>query len=187
MFVRHASALIALTATLAASPNAQEIGQAARAPTPPPAQAVRPLASNVPTDGPDISRSAFIQAMDADYRRRDLNSDGKITRSEVEQYERANALAQAQASNRALFLSLDTDRNGVLSPNEFSAMVKAPAFIDVSPIMQRFDQNKDQIITIVEYRTGTLFNFDRLDVDKDGVLTAAESKAIDEKPVIQGR
>lgn len=187
MFARHAKTLIVLTAAMATSANAQGNRQVVKAPTPPPAQTVSPPASNAPADVPDVARSSFIQAMDADYRRRDLNGDGKVTRSEVEQYERTNALAQAQASNRALFLSLDTDRNGALSQDEFSAMVKAPTFIDASPIMQRFDQNKDQIITLVEYRTATLANFDRLDTDKDGILTSKEAKEIGNKTPIQGR
>jgi len=40
--------------------------------------------------------------------------------------------------------------------------------------MIRFDSNRDQIITLVEYRTATLVNFDRLDLDKDGILAAVE-------------
>lgn len=187
MLMRRTNTLGVAAAAMAALANAQENRPAVKAPSPPPAQTLSQPASNVPAGAPDVARSTFIQAMDADYRRRDLNGDGKVMRSEVEQYERTTTLAQAQASNRALFVSLDTDRNGTLTPGEFLAIAKAPNFIDVSPIMQRFDQNKDQIISIVEYRTATLANFDRLDLDKDGILSSSESKFIEQKNDIRGR
>jgi Ca2+-binding EF-hand superfamily protein len=44
-------------------------------------------------------------------------------------------------------------------------------------MLQRFDSNHDGVISLVEYRAGTLANFDKLDTDKDGVVTPAEMKA----------
>lgn len=129
------------------------------------------------TAAPDVPRATFIQTMDAEFRTKDLNSDGKIARAEIEQYERNLALARAQAQNRDLFARLDTDRNGALSPAEFAALVAQPPLPDVQPLMNRFDANRDQIITLVEYRAATLANFDRLDADHDGVVTAAEMRA----------
>ena len=84
------------------------------------------------------------------------------------------AAAAAQEQNRELFQRLDVDKSGLITPAEFAALIPAPRFIDVSAEMIRFDSNRDQIITLVEYRTTTLANFDRLDLDKDGILTAAE-------------
>jgi Ca2+-binding EF-hand superfamily protein len=43
-------------------------------------------------------------------------------------------------------------------------------------MIARFDGNHDGSISLVEYRAGTLANFDRLDADKDGVVTAAEMR-----------
>jgi Ca2+-binding EF-hand superfamily protein len=43
-------------------------------------------------------------------------------------------------------------------------------------MLQHFDANKDGVISQVEFRAGTLANFDRLDVNKDGVVDAAEMK-----------
>jgi hypothetical protein len=43
--------------------------------------------------------------------------------------------------------------------------------------MQRFDPNRDQAITLIEYRAATLANFDALDADHDGVVTQAEMRA----------
>jgi hypothetical protein len=45
-------------------------------------------------------------------------------------------------------------------------------------MMTRFDGNRDQVITMVEYRAATLANVDRLDTDKDGVRTGAEINAV---------
>lgn len=132
---------------------------------------------------PDMPRAAFISQMDIEHRKRDADGDGKITRAELERWERSQLLAQAQAANQALFARLDADRNGVLTPGEFSALVQDPGTPDVGPLMQRFDTNRDQVITLVEYRAATLANFDRLDTDKDGVLTAAEMNPVQPRPV----
>ena len=40
-----------------------------------------------------------------------------------------------------------------------------------------FDLNRDGSVTLVEYRTAKLVNFDRMDSDKDGVVSPAEMKA----------
>ncbi|MCW1402040.1 hypothetical protein OKA06_06775 [Novosphingobium sp. MW5] len=148
-------------------------------PAAPPPQAPRPAAPPVP----DLSRAAFIAQMDVEHRKRDADGDGKVTRAELERWERGQLIAQAQEGNRALFARLDADRNGVLTPGEFAALVQDPGTPDVGPLMQRFDANRDQVITMVEYRAATLANFDRLDADKDGVLTAAEMQPVQPKPV----
>lgn len=129
------------------------------------------------TSSGDVPRSTFIQSMDAEFRKRDLDGDGKITRAEVEQAERNEAISKAQAQNRALFASIDSDRNGLLSPGEFATLVRNIPTPDVSEQMRRFDSNRDQVISLVEYRTATLLNFDGLDTDKDGVVTERELAA----------
>ena len=123
---------------------------------------------------PDLPRADFIALMDADFKKRDLDGNGKATRAEVEAFTKRAAAAVAQEQNRELFQRLDIDKNGVITPAEFAALIPAPKFVDVSAEMTRFDSNRDQIITLVEYRTATLANFDRLDTDKDGILTPAE-------------
>lgn len=142
-----------------------------------PAQAVQKENLTVPAkkpQAPDLSRTEFIKLMDIDFQRRDADGNGKATRAEIEEFTKRASTVKAQEQNRALFQNLDTDRNGLLNPNEFAALVPAPKFIDVSPEMARFDINRDQIISLVEYRTATLANFDRMDIDKDGNLSSAE-------------
>ncbi len=115
--------------------------------------------------------------MDAQFRAQDPNNDGKLTRAEIEAAERAKVFAAAQAQNRQLFAQLDGDRSGTLSPAEFAALVQQPALPDVGGIMNRLDGNRDQVVTLVEYRAATLANFDRLDTDHDGIVTGAEMRA----------
>lgn len=123
----------------------------------------------------DLDRTDFIRAMDAEYRKRDINGDGTLYRSEIEQFELRVATAKARAENEKLFIRLDLDRNGSLSFNEFAAMVQIPTFVDVSPFMKRFDENKDQQVSLIEYRSATLKNFDLLDKNKDGVVSVDEA------------
>ena len=43
--------------------------------------------------------------------------------------------------------------------------------------MEGWDANRDGSVTLVEYRAGKLVNFDRMDTDKDGIVSAAEMRA----------
>lgn len=131
----------------------------------------------------DLTRANFIAEMDAEFRKRDLDGDKIITRAEMEAYARNEALAQAQSANAALFRQLDVNADGMLSPGEFAAAIGVPRLVDVNPDMIKFDGNGDNKITPVEFRGATLQNFDRLDTDHDGNVTAAEMKAGNIQPV----
>jgi hypothetical protein len=115
--------------------------------------------------------------MDSDFARMDANHDGKVTKGEIEAFQRANALREIMARNQAVFRQLDKDHNGQLSPAEFAQFHADPPPANAMPMIQQFDSNKDGSISLVEFRAATLANFDRLDADKDGVVTAAEMKA----------
>ncbi len=135
----------------------------------PPAAPARPAAVPVP-------RADFIRTMDAEFGKMDANQDKVVTRAEIEQFERAANLLQARAAAHLLFEKMDTDRNGQLSPAEFERMV-TPAPPNPAPILAQHDVNKDGKITLVEYRTAKLANFDRMDADKDGIVSVAEMRA----------
>jgi len=124
-----------------------------------------------------VSRADYIAAMDEEFRKRDADHDGFLTRAELEQYERMLARGAALNRNHQIFLQLDADHNGVLSPNEFAALVGEPPVPDVSPQMKVLDQDRDGKITIVEHRAAKLVNFDKLDTDFNGIVTDAEMKA----------
>ncbi len=124
-----------------------------------------------------IPRAQFISDMDTEFRKMDADKNGLLTRIEIEQFQKLQAVATAQARNRGLFVRLDADRNGQLSPAEFARLVQPPPASNAQPVLARMDGNKDQQVSLIEHRTATLANFDRLDTDKDGVVSAAEMKA----------
>jgi Ca2+-binding EF-hand superfamily protein len=135
------------------------------------------LAGTVHAQAQPIPRTQFIADMDTQFRKMDADKNGLLSRVEIEQFQKLTAIAEAQARNRALFAQLDADKNGQLSPAEF-ARVNAPApAANATPMLNREDGNRDGQISLVEHRTATLANFDRLDTDKDGTVTPAEMKA----------
>jgi Ca2+-binding EF-hand superfamily protein len=126
---------------------------------------------------PAIPRTRFIADMDTQFRKMDADKNGQLTRTEIEQFQRLTAVAEAQTRNRALFAQLDTDRNGHISPAEFTKATTPSNAANAQPMIARMDGNRDSQINLIEHRTATLANFDRLDSDKDGVVTPAEMKA----------
>jgi Ca2+-binding EF-hand superfamily protein len=133
------------------------------------------------TAAPSLTRVSFIQLMDTDFKARDVNGDGTVSRAEIEAFERETALQKLLLENSALFSRLDVDQNGSLTALEFQKLATNPTMPDITSIMQRFDKNRDQKITIVEYRTATLVRFDDLDADKDGVIDQKELSASQSK------
>lgn len=130
-----------------------------------------------PTAPQTLTRVAFIQLMDNEFKARDITGDGKVSRGEIDEFERGSALQKALLDNSASFSRLDVDRDGSLSPIEFQALAANPTIPDITSIMQRFDKNRDQQITIVEYRIATLVRFDDLDADKDGSIDENELRS----------
>lgn len=130
-----------------------------------------------PRTSEPLTRAVFIATMDAEYRRIDGNRDQIVTKSEIEANQRARRVAAAAQRARAVFGQIDTDRNGQISVDEFVKANATPQTSDGSAIMGRLDTNRDQKVTLVEYRILTLGNFDRIDTDRDGVLTAGEQRA----------
>lgn len=137
------------------------------------AQAPPPAAASQP-----LTRASFIATMDAEYKKIDTNRDGIVTKNEVEANQQRIAAEAAAERARAIFTQVDTDRNGQLSLAEFSKASSGQSNkVDGSGVMGRLDTNRDQKVTLVEYRILTLAGFDRLDADRDGILTAAEQRA----------
>ena len=131
-----------------------------------------------PAAGPQpLSRTTFLAEMDLQFRLMDADKNGQLTRTEIEQFQKLAAVAEAQARNRSLFAQLDADKNGQISALEFKKLIASPTPANAGPMLSREDSNRDQQISLVEHRVATLANFDRLDADKDGVVTSAEMKA----------
>jgi Ca2+-binding EF-hand superfamily protein len=124
-----------------------------------------------------IPRTQFIAQMDSQFRQMDADRNGQVTRAEIEQYQEQLALTEAKARNRAQFAELDTNKNGQLSAAEFARLIPPPAAANAGPMLAREDSNRDSQISLIEHRAATLANFDRLDTDRNGIVTAAEMKA----------
>jgi Ca2+-binding EF-hand superfamily protein len=124
-----------------------------------------------------LPRAKFIADMDSEFRKMDADKNGQLTGIEIEQYQKLQAVAQAATRNRALFAQLDTDKNGQLSKAEFAKIATPAPAANAQPILASRDLNRDGQVSLVEHRTATLANFDRLDADKDGYVSAAELKS----------
>jgi Ca2+-binding EF-hand superfamily protein len=124
-----------------------------------------------------VPRADFLRTMDGEFRKMDADKDNVLSRLEIEQFQRATSITKAQARNRALFVRLDTDRDGQISSVEFLKYQAAPPPANAAPLLNQTDLNKDQSVTLIEYRTAKLSNFDQMDTDKDGVVSPTEMTA----------
>ncbi len=125
-----------------------------------------------------LARATFLATMDEEFRKSDGNRDGTVTRAELASTQQRAATAALEQRARAAFAAMDKDRNGQLSADEFvRANAGSAKPVDVAPMMTRLDTNRDQKVSLVEYRTLTLATFDRLDADKDGAVSPAEQRA----------
>lgn len=124
-----------------------------------------------------LARDQFLREIDGEFRKIDADKNGQLTRIEIEQYQKLEAVSDARTRNQALFAQLDADRNGQISPAEFAKLITPPPAANAAPMLSREDGNRDQQISLVEHRAATLANFDRIDTDKDGIVTPVEMKA----------
>jgi Ca2+-binding EF-hand superfamily protein len=137
------------------------------------------VATGAATSAPQpLARAAFLATMDEEFRKSDGNKDGTVTGAELASYQQQAATAALVQRAQAAFAAMDKDRNGQVSADEFvRANAGSAKKVDVAPMMTRLDTNRDQKVSLVEYRTLTLATFDRLDADKDGVVSPAEQRA----------
>lgn len=139
------------------------------------------------TKGPDatetpLPRTQFMAGMDGEFRKMDADKNGQLNRTEIEQFQTQQLAAQARSRNKTLFGQLDKDKNGQLSQAEFARIATPAPVANGQPMIARMDGNRDSQISLAEHRTATLANFDRIDSNKDGVVTPAEMKAGGVKP-----
>jgi Ca2+-binding EF-hand superfamily protein len=110
--------------------------------------------------------AATATAQNAQFAGADKNGDGKITRQEFKE------------ARAARFDTIDSDKNGALSRDEFIAA--APNFrgrMLASSTFASFDKNGDGALSREEFAGGPTPGFDYADANDDGVLTADEAAA----------
>jgi hypothetical protein len=169
---------------LAAGIAAIAIGPAAHAQASTPARATaaqaRPAAPAARTPKP-IARADLVREHGADYKRLDANGDGAVIAAEIQAAQgRAQERAVAQFNQRreATFKQLDTNKDGQLSRAEFNAGAPAPRLRPPAPaiVIQRLDANKDQRVSEAEFSASTLTQFDRVDLNRDGIFSIDEQQ-----------
>ncbi len=143
------------------------------------AQAAAPAGSAAPQS---ITRAQVSAKLDADYANLDADHDKKVTRAEVERRITTENNAELAALTRQRdesFRKLDANNNGTITRAEFDAVAVLPKVPvpNATPVLTRFDTNKDGSITVAEYRGPTLASFDSVDTNKDGTVSAAEQQA----------
>jgi len=130
---------------------------------------------------PTLTRAQLIQKIEVDFKASDTNGDGKMTKAEVQAaLDRRAAQAQAmlKQSQQDEFKKLDTNHDGQISLAEYQAgttISTRPEAADRR--LQQLDKNKDGVITPAEFRAELLAEFDRIDTNKDGKLSAQEAGA----------
>ena len=129
-----------------------------------------------------ITKAEISAKLDTDYADMDTDKDGKVTAAEIDArlVKSAEAkVAEIKKERDAAFGRLDANRDGNISRAEFDEKAKLPAIKapDAAPFLARFDADKDGSITLEEFRTPTLANFSRLDVNQDGTVSPAEADA----------
>lgn len=175
-FVRLTT-VVFLAAASVAPALAQQVRSAAASPT-----AARTAAPAPAQQRQLVPKAQFLERVAAEFAATDSNKDNKVTKAELEQHRVRIAAAQQQQRNRVLFANLDTDKNGALSTLEFARLTAPTPQVNVAPLMTRYDINRDQQLTLVEYRAGAQADFERLDTNNDGMLAPAEARAGQARP-----
>ena len=129
-----------------------------------------------------ITRLEISDKLNADYADLDADKDGKATPAEINARLLKGAesdLAVLKKARDEAFGKLDTNSDGSISRAEFDARAPLPTIKEpkAEPYLERFDANKDGVITQDEYRAPTLANFERMDKNKDGTVSVAEQQA----------
>lgn len=136
------------------------------------------VAQTAPPQSGELNRADFIAQMDAEFSRFDGDRNGVIKPEEIVASQRRAAQNEALRQNAQVFASLDKNGDRMLDSQEFAALANPDAIpVDPNPLMQQFDSDKDEVVTLVEYRIATQANFDRIDTDRNGVVSPIEMRA----------
>jgi Ca2+-binding EF-hand superfamily protein len=142
-------------------------------------QAAAPAAKAPATPAPQSVTKAAVQAqVKSNFDRLDTNKDGAVDKAEAQKAHEANVAAVTKRRNElaaATFAKADTDKNGALSLKEFEAAAPMPKMD--STWLDTNDTNKDGKVSLTEVNSRAMASFDKVDSNKDGVLSAQEARA----------
>lgn len=138
-------------------------------------------AQAAPAATPAANTKAAVEArVRAGFARRDINKDGFVDKAEADR-DRSAGIAAAQARYRqtraAQFARIDTNKDGSISRAEFESVGAPRAAGGSNPWMDNFDIDKNGRVALAEVVAKTKNEFDLLDRNKDGTVTAAEMRA----------
>lgn len=129
-----------------------------------------------------VTKAAVQSQVKSNFDRLDANKDGVVDKAEAQKAHDANVAAVTKRRSElaaTTFAKADTDKNGSLSLKEFEAASPMP---DIkSTWMDINDTNKDGKVSLSEATSRALVSFDRVDANKDGVLTAQEARAAQQR------
>lgn len=126
------------------------------------------------------TRTQFLANYEAEFNAMDTNHDGVLDASEVaaaQQKQVQAARAEQQQRLTAEFDRLDTNHDGQLSKAEFLAAAPPIQAPPASEVIGQYDTNKDGKISLKEFQAPPLADFNKIDANHDGVVTAAEIAA----------
>jgi hypothetical protein len=171
-----------VAAGIAAITLAPAAGAAAPSSTPAPAQSKPAATGSAAAPAPKpIPRAQIVRQYSANYKQLDANGDGAVVEAEIQEAQgRAQQLAMAEFAKRreAAFKQLDTNKDGQLSAAEFNAGTPTPRLRPPPPssVVQKLDADKDRKITEAEFTATTLAEFDKVDLNRDGIFSVEEQQ-----------
>lgn len=127
-----------------------------------------------------LTRSALWSKLEGQFRSLDTNKDGFVSQAEIAAdlvVQQKKIAANIRQRREAAFTAMDKNKDGQLSRDEFLAagpQVNGPA-PDGSKVMGRMDTDKDGKLTLTEFSSAPLSNFDRLDTNRDGTISPDEA------------
>jgi Ca2+-binding EF-hand superfamily protein len=138
----------------------------------------------VPAGSPakTITRADFVKQAANEFAAIDVAHKGFITNADLAAAvlkSRQQRVAQLRSNLDAEFTKLNTSHSGQLSKAEFMAAApQAPTTPpDPAKVIAQLDANKDGKVSLDEYRSPILAQFDKIDTNRDGTISAAESAA----------
>jgi hypothetical protein len=132
-----------------------------------------------------LTKASTEARVKASFEAMDTNKDGSVDKAEAERSRDNNvAILQKQRGDQISghFARLDTNKNGALSREEFDAFFSRIQVATNLPWLTNNDLNKDGRVSLAELTSQAMATFDRLDTDRNGVLSARESAAAQQAP-----